>query len=62
MNGYPDEQVVRTVFGILYEHIKIAVIVEHTGVQEFIFVLFARSSPVGLHQVTVWKLTLGVLV
>ena len=56
------KDVVRAVFGILNEHIKIAVIAEHTGVQEFIFRLLPRSSPVGLHQVTVGELTLGVLV
>ena len=49
-------------FGVFHEHVEISVIVEDTGIEQFVFELLPRSPPVGLDQVPVGKLALRVLV
>ena len=62
MDGDADEHVLRTLLGVLDEHVEVPVLVEHAGVEELVLELLARSSAVGLDQVPVRKLALRVLV
>src|SRR5262245_9291489 len=56
------QNILRRLFGILDEHIEVAVVVEDTGVEKLILHLGATAAPVGLHQVGVGKSRLRVLV
>jgi hypothetical protein len=51
MRGYADQDIVGVRLGIFDEYVEIAIIVEHPGVQQFVLEFFARSSPIGFHEV-----------
>jgi hypothetical protein len=58
----PDKQVFRSVLGIFYEDIEVAVFVEDTRLQQFVLHVATITPPVRLDQVVIGKLGLGVLV
>ena len=62
MNGDADEDVFRAFLGIFHEHVKVPVVIEDAGIEQLVFELLPRPSPVRLDQVTVGKLPLRVLV
>ncbi len=62
MHGDPAQDVFRPGFGVLHFDVEIAVLVEGTGVQQFVLELLPGTGPVHRHQVGVRKLLLRVLV
>jgi len=62
VDGNADQHILRPVFGILEEDIKVSVALEHTGVEQLILELFPRSTPIGLHKILVRIRPLGILV
>ena len=45
--------VFRTVFGVLHEDIKVAILIKHAGIEQFIFHFFSTAPPIRLDQVSV---------
>ena len=62
MHGDLDEHVLRTLLGVLHEYIKIPVVVEDPGIQQFVLHLLTRPPAVGVHQVAIGELPLRILV
>src|SRR5258708_10018258 len=62
VNAYPDEYVNRTLFGVLDEYVKIAVLLKHSRIHQFVLQLLPGPPPALLHQVVVGKLHLRLLV
>ena len=60
VNG--DEYVLRRVLGIFNKDVEVAIVVEHTGVDQLVFRLLAASRTAGLQQVAIGKGRLRVLV
>ena len=42
MDGDPDEHILRPLLGVFHEHVKVAVVVEDAGVEQFVLELFPR--------------------
>jgi hypothetical protein len=61
-NADLNENILGIVLGILDKDVKVAVEVEDTRVQQFIFVIGACAPPVHLNQVAIGKGRLGVFV
>ena len=57
-----DQQVLGRGLGVFDEDVEVAVVVEHAGVQQFVFGLVLAAAAVGLHQVVVRVGRLRVLV
>jgi hypothetical protein len=62
VHGDPHEDVFRALLGVLDEHVKVPVIVKYAGVEQLVFKLFPRPSPVRFDQIPVRVLPLRVLV
>jgi len=58
----PDQQVLGICLGILDKNVEIAVVIEHTGVEQFVLRLLAAAPVIRLHQVTIRIGCLGILV
>ena len=58
----PAENVVRVCFGILDLHVKIAVVSEHPGIQQFILEIVMAAFAVLGHQLGIGERRLGILV
>ncbi len=58
----PDQNVFRSLLGVLDEHIEVAVLGEHAGIEQFVFELFSRSPAVGLDKVAIREFPLRILV
>ena len=56
------QNVLGRLFGVLDEHIEVAVVVEDAGVEQLVFEFVATASSVGVHQISVGKSRLRVLV
>src|SRR5262245_15855276 len=48
-----DQDILRSLLGVLHEHIKVAIAIEDAGVQQFIFHFVAVAPSVGFDQVIV---------
>src|SRR5271157_1390933 len=57
-----DQRVFRIVLGIFHKDIKISIVIENSGVKQFVLKLFPRTPRVGLHQVEIGKFLLRVFV
>src|SRR2546423_13344039 len=57
-----NQDVVWRCFGVLREHIEIAIVVEHTRVDELELRIELSAATIFLDQPRVWKLALRVLV
>lgn len=57
-----DQDVARFRLRILDKHVEVAVVFEHSGINQFIFRLAAATVPVGLDKVAVGILSLWVLI
>ena len=62
MNRNPDKDVFRTLFSVFYERVKVPVVVEYTGIEQFVLKLLPRPPAICLDQFAVRKLPLRVLV
>ncbi len=62
VDGDPDQDVVRTFFGVLEEDVEVPVVVEDAGVDQLVLELLPRPALVRFHQVPVRELPLRVLV
>ena len=62
MHGDPDEDVFRALLRVLHKHIKVPVVAEDAGIEQFVLKLFPRSTPIRIDQVPVGILPLRVLV
>src|SRR6516165_4126206 len=58
----PNEQILRSGFGILDEHIEVAVVLEHAGVKQLILELVARPASTRFHKIAIREFALRVLV
>ena len=61
-NCNPDQDVFRRFLGVLDKHVKVAIVIEDTGIQELIFHVVAIAPLVRLNQIAVGKRRLRVLV
>ena len=57
-----DQDILRSVLGVLDEHVEVAIVVEDAGIQQFIFRILTAALPIGPDQVVVWKCRLRILV
>ena len=62
VDGDAHEDVAWPGFGVLHEHVEVAVLVEGAGVDQLVLEVLARAPAVGLEQVAVRELALRVLV
>ena len=62
VDAYLDQHVLRRGFGVLDKHIKIAVIVEDSRVNQLVLHLFTGTPAVCLHQIVVWERPLRIFV
>ena len=62
MGGDADQHVFRARLRVFHEHVEISVFGEDAGVEQLVFGLVARASPVGLYQVRIGILALRILV
>ena len=62
VHGATDQDVIRAGLGVLEEHVVVAIVIEHAGVEQFVLELFAREQGIGLDQAGVRKGPLRVLV
>ena len=61
-SGDPDIDIFRRYLGIFDEYVEIPILIEYSGVEQFVLGLGPRAMPVGFNQVTVWVGTLRVLI
>jgi hypothetical protein len=62
VDGNLDQDVLGGLFGILHEHVEVAILVEHAGINQFIFQLVPSPATAGLDKVSVRKCRLWILV
>src|SRR5580704_4949751 len=62
VHGNAYQQVFRIAFGILDENIEIAVVIEYTGIQQFVLELFTGAMLIGLDKIFIGKFSLRILV
>ena len=62
VNADLNQDVVRRLFGILHEHIEIAILVKHAGIDQFVLELVAAPPPARFHKIRVRKCRLRILV
>ena len=60
--GDLDQQVFRSILGVFDKDVEIAILIENTGIEQFVFHLLAVAPGVGLDQIFVWIGGLRVLV
>ncbi len=62
VRGDPDEQVIGFRLGVFHEHIEVPVVVENAGIEQLVLEVLARAPLVGLDEVSIGILALGVFV
>ena len=62
VDGDLDQDILRGRLGVLDEHVKVAVLVEHAGIDQLILEVLPAPAPVGLDQVVVGVGRLRILV
>jgi hypothetical protein len=61
-SGDLHEDVIRTGFGILHEDVKVAVILEDAGIEQFILELVSRTPAVRIQQIGIGIGSLRILI
>src|SRR6266513_215302 len=57
-----DQDIFRRFLRILYEDVEVPVLIEYSGIEQFILEFLARTAPIGLHQVSIRELRLWIFV
>src|SRR5262252_6786388 len=60
--GNTDQQVLRSIFRVLDKYVKVAVLIEDSGIKKLIFKILPGTALVGFDQIQIWEFALRILV
>src|SRR5215472_13610921 len=62
VHGNTDQQVLRPIFRVLDKYVKVAVLIEDSGIKKFIFEILPGAALVGFNQIQIREFALRILV
>src|SRR4051812_36945513 len=62
VHGDLDQQFFGICLGVFDENIEIPIVIEYTSIQQLILEVVPGTLAIRFHEITIWKLPLGILV